>query len=579
VWALEEATAARLVIEVAGTAPRYRFAHALVRDTLYAGLSAARRTTLHRRVAEAIEAVHGGGLDDYLPALAHHWARAAAPAPELDKAVDYTIRAGDRALAQLAHDEAAAYYHQALELTETGGGDEAGQLELLIRLGEAQRRAGDPGHRRTLLHAAALARRLGDTDGLVRAALVNGRAIAYSRLGELDPERIAVLEAALEDVVETDLESRARLMANLAVELVFAADRDRRVALSDQALAAARASGNDAVLAHVLMARYYTILAPNTLPERLTNTGELVAVTERLGDPFIAAMARFFRVRTAMETGDLEEADRCLAALEAHAADLRQPFVQWVAQFSRTGRELLAGRYDVADLVASAALKTGQAAGQHEAVLVYTLERLQTQIEQDKLTDAQQTLADANTLGFRLPLLDSLQAMLACELQQEDEARRLLSTLAAENFKAVPVNNLWLSTIANYAVVAARLTNADTSDQLYGILAPYARQLPVALLVPSGCVAYHLGMLASVLGRGNTAEDHFVHAAEIHTRIGAPVWLARTRLERARMLLTCPHVRHPDRARELLGQAVGTARELGLGNVERRANALVRECA
>ena len=137
-------------------------------------------------------------------------------------------------------------------------------------------------------------------------------------------------------------------MANLAVELVFAADRDRRVALSDQALAAARASGNDAVLAHVLMARYYTILAPNTLPERLTNTGELVAVTERLGDPFIAAMARFFRVRTAMETGDLEEADRCLAALEAHAADLRQPFVQWVAQFSRTGRELLAGRYDVA---------------------------------------------------------------------------------------------------------------------------------------------------------------------------------------------------------------------------------------
>ena len=43
VWALEEATAARLVIEVAGTAPRYRFAHALVRDTLYAGLSAARR--------------------------------------------------------------------------------------------------------------------------------------------------------------------------------------------------------------------------------------------------------------------------------------------------------------------------------------------------------------------------------------------------------------------------------------------------------------------------------------------------------------------------------------------------------
>src|SRR5439155_8646218 len=73
---LEEATEARLVIEAPGS--RYRFGHALVRDTLYADLSAARRVALHRRVAEAIEAVHAGRLDDYLPALAHHWARASA---------------------------------------------------------------------------------------------------------------------------------------------------------------------------------------------------------------------------------------------------------------------------------------------------------------------------------------------------------------------------------------------------------------------------------------------------------------------------------------------------------------------
>ena len=69
-------------------------------------------------MAEAIETIHAGTLDDYLPALAHHWARAAAPAAETAKAVDYATRAGDRALAQLAHDEAVAYYRQALELLE-----------------------------------------------------------------------------------------------------------------------------------------------------------------------------------------------------------------------------------------------------------------------------------------------------------------------------------------------------------------------------------------------------------------------------------------------------------------------------
>ena len=36
------------------------------------------------------------------------------------RAVDYATRAGDRALAQLAHDEAAAYYRQALELLDAG---------------------------------------------------------------------------------------------------------------------------------------------------------------------------------------------------------------------------------------------------------------------------------------------------------------------------------------------------------------------------------------------------------------------------------------------------------------------------
>jgi hypothetical protein len=574
--ALDEAATARLIVDSSAT--HYRFSHALVRATLYEALTAGRKVALHRRVAEAIETLYGAGLDDHLPALAYHWARASTPAAETAKAVGYACRAGERALAQLAHDEAAAYYQGALDLLRAGGGDQAGEVDLLIRLGEVQRQAGDPAHRRTLLDAADLARRRRDTGGLVRAALANSRAIAYSRVGELDPERIAVLETALNSVGEADVESRARLMANLAVELVFVGDRDRRVALSDAALAAARASGDDAVLAHVLMTRYYTILAPDTLGERLANTGELVETTERLGDPFIAAMAWFFRVRTAMETGDVDEADRCLATFERYADDLRQPFVRWVAQFSRTGRELLAGRYDSADRMAAAALETGRAAGQHEALLCFTLERFQTQVERDDLRDAQQTLAEAGTGGFRLPLLDTLRAIVGCELDQMDEARCLLATLAHDCFAGVPVNNLWLSTLANCAAIAARLADADRSGQLYGILGPYANQLPVALLVPSAALAYYLGMLAAVVEPGDAAEGHFSMAEAIHDRIGAPVWLARTRLEWARMLLTRRRTGDIGRAGALLGQALDTAREFALANIERRAAALLQEC-
>ncbi|MGH9004783.1 MAG: ATP-binding protein, partial [Acidimicrobiia bacterium] len=113
---VDEAVAARLLSEVPGVGARYRFSHALVRDTLYGELSAARRITLHRRVAEATESVYRGRIDDHLPALAHHFSRAAAPSDETLKGIDYATRAGDHALAQLAHDEAVTYYRQAIDL-------------------------------------------------------------------------------------------------------------------------------------------------------------------------------------------------------------------------------------------------------------------------------------------------------------------------------------------------------------------------------------------------------------------------------------------------------------------------------
>src|SRR5205823_11172904 len=131
----EEAAGARLVTEVSAT--RFRFAHALVRATLYESLTAARQVTLHRRTAEAIETIHQDALDDYVPALAHHWAKASAPVTDMARAVEYARWAGDQALAQLANDEAASYYASALDLLDAGGADPADprRLELLIGRG------------------------------------------------------------------------------------------------------------------------------------------------------------------------------------------------------------------------------------------------------------------------------------------------------------------------------------------------------------------------------------------------------------------------------------------------------------
>ena len=112
---------------------------------------------------------------------------------------------------------------------------------------------------------------------------------------------------------------------------------------------------------------------------------------------------------------------------------------------------------------------------------------------------------------------------------------------------------------------------------LYDLLLPYAQRVSGQGIVWIGAVAHYLGLLARTLGDTAGAEAHFADAAAIHQRIDAPIWLARTRLEWARMLLARRHPGDAERARQLLGDALAPARELGLGNVERRAVALLAQ--
>ena len=63
---LDHAVAARVVTDVPGTTRRLRFAHALIRDTLYDSLTTARRVALHRRAAEALEELYARNPEPHL---------------------------------------------------------------------------------------------------------------------------------------------------------------------------------------------------------------------------------------------------------------------------------------------------------------------------------------------------------------------------------------------------------------------------------------------------------------------------------------------------------------------------------
>jgi DNA-binding SARP family transcriptional activator len=525
--ALEEAGAARLIVEVDGRVPRYRFAHALVRATVLDELTAARRAAWHRRIAVALEETGPTATAEHLPALASHWMRAGGGATERAKARGYAVAAGERAAVQLAHDEAATWLRHAVDLLEPD--EDALRVGLLIALGEAQRRAGDVAHRQTLLAAAGHARTLGDVEGLARAAIANSPGSKPSVFGITDRERVAVLQAAVDAVGPADSPTRARLLAVLALELFHTGDRARRLELSDASLAIARRLDDPGVLADVLVARPFAIGGPDTLTTRLAETGELVDLARRLGDPVAVHRAWWTRFRVAVEVGDVALADRCLDAQHELLAEVGQPTLEWMTGLQRVARALRRGDPDAEALLERVAA-AGRATGQPDARLYHAIQLFQLCRDQGRVADAEEVVRQVVAGSPELPSIHAALAVLCAESGRPDEAAALVDGLAPPDLGDLPIEASTMVTWALCADVAVCLGDRARAEQLLRVLSPYPDQIAVwAVGLGVGSVASRLGRLAGLLGDPESARRHRARALEIEERAAAPTWLARTR--------------------------------------------------
>lgn len=138
----------------------YEFGHPLVAQVVRSDLSLARRSFLHRRAAQALEATSGDRLDTIAGQLAHHYAQAGQPG----KAAHFAQMAASRALKLSALTEAIGFFQQAVTLEPTPA-RRFGLGEALI--GQGQLEEG----RRLLQTAAAEFEQAGDSQGVVQAYL------------------------------------------------------------------------------------------------------------------------------------------------------------------------------------------------------------------------------------------------------------------------------------------------------------------------------------------------------------------------------------------------------------------------
>jgi predicted ATPase len=115
------------------------FADILVRDVVYEEVSPLKRKKLHGVVGCALEQVYAKNVDEHFGELASHFLESG----NKDKALDYYLKAGEKAAKIYANGEAASCFQSALELLQEKEGETREKERVLERLGDIKKLVGE----------------------------------------------------------------------------------------------------------------------------------------------------------------------------------------------------------------------------------------------------------------------------------------------------------------------------------------------------------------------------------------------------------------------------------------------------
>jgi class 3 adenylate cyclase/tetratricopeptide (TPR) repeat protein len=128
-----------LELRHAASEPTYAFSHILTQETIYNSLLHSQRPALHRTAAESIEFLYSDDVMNQAESLAQHYDRARVR----DRAMLYSVLAGNRAKARFANYEAIEHYSRALQLAQHLSGHESARWQAAIGLGDVEQLIGE----------------------------------------------------------------------------------------------------------------------------------------------------------------------------------------------------------------------------------------------------------------------------------------------------------------------------------------------------------------------------------------------------------------------------------------------------
>lgn len=578
---LAEAVAVGLIAEVSATPRRYSFAHDLVRETLYDDLAPRRRLEFHRAVGRLLQGLYGDDLDPHLSEIAHHLFLA-APLGDAREAVEYLVRAGDRASAVFGYEEAAIHFRHALQLLAAAGDGAGGRRgDLLLRLGDAQWRSGDgSGSRLTFERAIDVARRSADPEMLARAALgyvtALGGFLLYARFPVGDTG-MGLLQEALAALPAGDSALCAHLLAHLALEMWSGNEPvERRLAISEEAIEMARGLGDSEALVAGLHSRHWALTAPGRALERLAHTEEMLRVARETVNPEMEFLAHDARLHCYLELCDRWGMEAETQAMTAIAERMRHPFYRWHTVCLRTLGATLDGRFADAERLAQEALALARLRESEYTTYVFRYaQMLAIRWAQGRLAELWPEIRDH---GERFPWIARWRdALAAAELGDEEAARRELERHAVREFAELRRDGFWILHLCSLAEGCVLVGDRRRGLQLYELLLPHAGDNAVSYSKqPFGPVALRLGKLAAMLERWGDADRHFATALDRCEHLGARAIRARVLLEHASALAARGERGDRGRIAAMYEEAASLCDELGMTGLLERFSDLRR---
>jgi DNA-binding SARP family transcriptional activator len=496
-------------------ADRVRFAHALLHETVYADIARARRARWHAAAAEILEATRPEDVE----AIAHHFLRAESRATAV-RAARYARAGAERAERRFALHQAARLWRETVgALDRSGTADNQARLEAVMGLVRALAVTGDL-RRARQHHAEAItaAEALGDV--ALTAGVIGSFDVPAIWTANDDDALSARLVAAAERTLvalpaDRDVE-RARLLITVAMERRADAGQ-RGIEAAREAEKITRALDDPLLLAYALNGRFMqTFQRAGLAPQRGRIGDELLEIAARHGGLVtFEVLGHLIGIQAGAALAELAAADRHATAVDRLAERYDLPLVGVFTGFYDALRHAIADRRD-------------QAASAYRAVTA-------------GLTDTGMSGLEEGILPLALLSLGAMDAVKGADwgpyeswgrpLVLLSEGHRDEAFAAARSVPDSPHDLLFEARTCLHAMIAVEAGDQPTAERLYARLLPAAGELAGAGsgLLTFGPTAYHLGRLASALGRPEQAAEHYRQALTIAEKVHAPHWAANAR--------------------------------------------------